>query len=120
MLQSLGCILYALCYFKSPFDSVYERGDSVALAVISANITFPENSPYNDVSVRYEDNLLDYFNFTLLHYMVVVNGPVPCLLLQNMKDLILSMLKSNPMERPYIYSVIESVHDAITNLEGRV
>ncbi|XP_051175343.1 serine/threonine-protein kinase 16 [Leptopilina boulardi] len=82
---SLGCILYALCYFKSPFDSVHERGDSVALAVISANINFPENSPYNE----------------------------------DMKDLILSMLKSNPMERPYIYSVIENVHDVISKLEGR-
>lgn len=47
--QSLGCILYALCYFKSPFDNVYERGDSVALAVISAHVTFPEGAPYNEV-----------------------------------------------------------------------
>lgn len=39
-----------MCYFKSPFDTVYERGDSVALAVISANISFPENAPYNEVS----------------------------------------------------------------------
>lgn len=83
---SLGCILYALCFFKSPFDPVYERGDSVALAVISANIDFPENSPYNE----------------------------------DMHNLIMSMLKTNPMERPYIYSVIESVHDLITKLEGRV
>ena len=41
-----------MCYFKSPFDTVYERGDSVALAVISANITFPENAPYNEVSLK--------------------------------------------------------------------
>lgn len=47
--QSLGCILYALCYFKSPFDTVYERGDSVALAVMSAHVTFPEDTPYNEV-----------------------------------------------------------------------
>jgi serine/threonine kinase 16 len=39
-----------MCYFKSPFDAVYERGDSVALAVISGNITFPESSPYDPVS----------------------------------------------------------------------
>ncbi|KAK0084437.1 hypothetical protein PV325_007031 [Microctonus aethiopoides] len=83
---SLGCILYALCYFKSPFDAVYERGDSVALAVMSANITFAENTPYNE----------------------------------DMQNLILSMLKTNPMERPYIYSVIENIHDVISNLEGRV
>ncbi|XP_076627282.1 serine/threonine-protein kinase 16 [Colletes latitarsis] len=82
---SLGCILYALCYFKSPFDAVYERGDSVALAVMSANITFPEDAPYNE----------------------------------DMQHLILSMLKVNPMERPYIYSVIENVHDLIAKLENR-
>ncbi|XP_076292890.1 serine/threonine-protein kinase 16 [Lasioglossum baleicum] len=82
---SLGCILYALCYFKSPFDAVYERGDSVALAVMSANITFPEDAPYHE----------------------------------DLQNLILSMLKVNPMERPYIYSVIESVHDLIAKLENR-
>jgi serine/threonine kinase 16 len=38
-----------MCYFKSPFDTVYERGDSVALAAISGNVTFPESSPYNSV-----------------------------------------------------------------------
>lgn len=48
--QSLGCVLYALCYYKSPFDAVYERGDSVALAVISGNISFPETTPYRPVS----------------------------------------------------------------------
>ncbi|XP_011865433.1 PREDICTED: serine/threonine-protein kinase 16 isoform X1 [Vollenhovia emeryi] len=79
---SLGCILYALCYFKSPFDTVYERGDSVALAVISAHVTFPEDTPYNE----------------------------------DVQNLILSMLKVNPMERPYIYSVIESVHDTVVKL----
>ncbi|XP_014477171.1 PREDICTED: serine/threonine-protein kinase 16 [Dinoponera quadriceps] len=82
---SLGCILYALCYFKSPFDTVYERGDSVALAVMSAHVMFPEGTPYNE----------------------------------DMQSLILSMLKVNSMERPYIYSVIENVHDAITKLEIR-
>ncbi|EFN83550.1 serine/threonine-protein kinase 16 isoform X2 [Harpegnathos saltator] len=82
---SLGCTLYALCYFKSPFDTVYERGDSVALAVISAHVTFPEGAPYNE----------------------------------DMQSLILSMLKVNSMERPYIYSVIENIHDAIAKLESR-
>lgn len=39
-----------MCYFKSPFDAVYERGDSVALAVMSANVMFPEEAPYDEVS----------------------------------------------------------------------
>lgn len=45
---SLGCVLYALCYFKSPFDIVYERGDSVALAVLSGGVNFPNDSIYPD------------------------------------------------------------------------
>lgn len=82
---SLGCLLYAICYFKSPFDVVYERGDSVALAVISGNITFPESTPYNE----------------------------------DMHELILYMLKANPMERPYIYSVMEKARDVLMKLEAR-
>ncbi|GLV35955.1 uncharacterized protein CBL_09827 [Carabus blaptoides fortunei] len=83
---SLGCLLYAMCYFKSPFDAVYERGDSVALAVISGNIHFPDDSPYD----------------------------------QDMHNLILYMLKVNPMERPYIYSVIEKTQDYISKIENKV
>ncbi|KAB7494737.1 Serine/threonine-protein kinase 16 [Armadillidium nasatum] len=45
---SLGCLLYAMCFYKSPFDSVYERGDSVALAVVGGKIPFPEAHPYSE------------------------------------------------------------------------
>ncbi|XP_071519237.1 serine/threonine-protein kinase 16 isoform X2 [Panulirus ornatus] len=45
---SLGCLLYALCFYKSPFDGVYERGDSVALAVVSGNVQFPDVHPYSE------------------------------------------------------------------------
>lgn len=38
-----------MCYFKSPYDIVYERGDSVALAVISGNINFPADTPFDQV-----------------------------------------------------------------------
>lgn len=44
---SLGCLLYALMFFESPFDSVYERGDSVALAVQGGRISFPSNEIYS-------------------------------------------------------------------------
>lgn len=44
---SLGCLLYALMFYESPFDCVYERGDSVALAVQSGRITFPSNHCYS-------------------------------------------------------------------------
>ncbi|VDM43164.1 unnamed protein product [Toxocara canis] len=42
---SLGCLLYAICFFRSPFDDIYERGDSIALAVQSGKITFEEQHP---------------------------------------------------------------------------
>jgi serine/threonine kinase 16 len=39
---SLGCVLYALCYGRSPFDvSVGEVGGSVAVAVASGRVEFP-------------------------------------------------------------------------------
>lgn len=81
---SLGCILYAMCYFKSPYDAVYERGDSVALAVISGNIEFPAVTPFT----------------------------------QEMHELISMMLKSSPMERPYIYTVIEKTQETLQKFKG--
>lgn len=42
-------MLYAMCYFNSPYDPIYERGDSVALAVLSGNINIPEDSIYTEV-----------------------------------------------------------------------
>lgn len=83
---SLGCILFALCFFKSPFDAVYERGDSVSLAVLSGKIPFPENSSYSE----------------------------------DLKELILFQLRTNPMERPYIYTIIEKLQDLIVKIEERI
>lgn len=84
---SLGCVLYAMCYFKCPFDAAYEKGDSVALAILSGNIVFPAIArPYS----------------------------------RDMEELVLFMLRLNPMERPYIYTVIEKANDLILKLEGRL
>ncbi|KAI1729338.1 protein kinase domain-containing protein [Ditylenchus destructor] len=47
---SLGCVLYALCYFCSPYDFVHERGDSIALAVQSAKLKFEPDASF-DTSV---------------------------------------------------------------------
>ncbi|KAF2354533.1 Protein kinase domain, partial [Trinorchestia longiramus] len=44
---SLGCVLYAMGFFKTSFDAAYERGDSVALAVIAGRVTFPETHPFS-------------------------------------------------------------------------
>jgi serine/threonine kinase 16 len=41
-------VLFALCYFKSPYDFVYEKGDSVNLAVISGTVHFPEETPFDE------------------------------------------------------------------------
>ncbi|CAH1107541.1 unnamed protein product [Psylliodes chrysocephalus] len=48
---SLGCVLYAMMYFKSPYDIIYERGDSVNLAVISGTVHFPQEAPFSEVSI---------------------------------------------------------------------
>lgn len=37
-----------------------------------------------------------------------------------MHELINFMLRMNPMERPYVYSVIERAQDLIAKLESRV
>lgn len=44
---SLGCLLYAIMFYESPFDSVYERGDSVALAVQNGRTEFPSGHNYS-------------------------------------------------------------------------
>ncbi len=43
----MGCLLYAICFYKSPFDSVFERGDSVALAVQSNSVKIPKESTFS-------------------------------------------------------------------------
>lgn len=44
---SLGCTLYAMCFYESPFDTVHQRGDSVALAVISGTVHIPDSTVYS-------------------------------------------------------------------------
>jgi len=56
---SLGCLLYALCFFKSPYDIVHERGDSVALAIVSGKSHIPDDSPFsNDLHDLIRDILI--------------------------------------------------------------
>lgn len=94
-----------MCFFKCPFDPIYEKGDSVALAVLSGNIFFAEDSPYSQV------NLFVSFKIVFIRFEFS---------LQDMHDLVSYMLRINPMERPYIYSVIEKANDLIAKLETRV
>ncbi|KAK3741304.1 hypothetical protein RRG08_034349 [Elysia crispata] len=44
---SLGCVLYALAFLESPFESAYQKGDSLALATMTGKINFPQNSTYS-------------------------------------------------------------------------
>ena len=46
---SLGCLLYAMMCGHSPYDPVYERGDSVALAVQAGKIEFEEHGYSEDL-----------------------------------------------------------------------
>nr|CAB3266648.1 serine/threonine-protein kinase 16-like [Phallusia mammillata] len=43
---SLGCILFSLMFLEGPFDQIWMRKDSVALAVQNGNIPFPKNNQY--------------------------------------------------------------------------
>ncbi|CAB3403472.1 unnamed protein product [Caenorhabditis bovis] len=46
---SLGCCLYAFCFFVSPFDAVYEKGGSIALATQSPHkIVYPDDGGFSD------------------------------------------------------------------------
>ncbi|XP_074659349.1 serine/threonine-protein kinase 16-like [Tubulanus polymorphus] len=45
---SLGCTLYSLAFLESPFEQVYQRGDSLALAAIGGNIKYPNSHIYSE------------------------------------------------------------------------
>lgn len=44
---SLGCTLHAMCFYESPFEKVYQRGDSIALAAMAGNVKVPEKHAYS-------------------------------------------------------------------------
>ena len=55
---SLGCILYASMYNKAPFDYVFEKGDSLALAVINAKYTIPTTIEKDDILIKILKNTI--------------------------------------------------------------
>jgi serine/threonine kinase 16 len=57
---SLGCILFALAYLHSPFETVQttEHGGSIALAVMNGRYKHPANSPYGEGVRRLIDGML--------------------------------------------------------------
>lgn len=84
---------------------VYERGDSVALAVLSSNVRFPEDSPFGQVKL--------YILFPICAYFVYF-------LLQEIHDLVTFMLKVNPNDRPFIGNVIEKVKHVTNTIDNVV
>ncbi|XP_041367214.1 serine/threonine-protein kinase 16-like [Gigantopelta aegis] len=44
---SLGCVLYAMAFLESPFEQLYQRGDSLALAALGGNVKFPEHTGFS-------------------------------------------------------------------------
>ncbi|NWX39046.1 STK16 kinase, partial [Steatornis caripensis] len=46
MLQSLGCVLYCMMFGEGPYDAIFQKGDSVALAVQNP-ITLPPTTRYS-------------------------------------------------------------------------
>lgn len=46
---ALGCVLYSMCYYESPFERVFARGDSLALATLNARVSYPANPVYSPV-----------------------------------------------------------------------
>jgi len=91
IVQSLGCLLYALMFFRSPFDMVYAKGDSVALAVAGASrqtIVVPSDSPC--VLPR-----------------SVAHARYPSALV----DLVFEMMQMEYVERPHVDGVLLSVRE---------
>lgn len=48
--KSLGCLLYALAYSHSPFETTQttEQGGSLAMAIMNAQFRYPRESPYSE------------------------------------------------------------------------
>jgi len=91
---SLGCLLYALIYYKGPFDSVYERGDSVALAVQGGNINFPETPTGLETPGE--------------------------TVMQELQDLIIAMTNLDINFRMHIDSVIEKIQELRETSHGKL
>ncbi|XP_020647701.3 serine/threonine-protein kinase 16 isoform X1 [Pogona vitticeps] len=48
---SLGCVLYCMMFGEGPYDMIFQKGDSVALAVQN-DLTVPENTRYSPALKR--------------------------------------------------------------------
>ncbi|KAF6036210.1 STK16 [Bugula neritina] len=44
---SLGCLIYACIYLQGPFDEVYAKGGSIALAAVGGNVEYPDQLKFS-------------------------------------------------------------------------
>jgi len=44
---SLGCLLFAMCHYETPFEMVAGQTGSLALAIAQGKLKWPENNPYS-------------------------------------------------------------------------
>lgn len=96
-----------MLYGKSPFDLVYERGDSVALAVISGKLFFPPDS--HEVIKIITSTLLYFLDKWYYNLYFLYNF----YLFQNFNKVIKMILTIDHLNRPNINNVLEY----ITHLE---
>ena len=100
--QSLGCLLHAICFFKSPYDAVFERGDSVALAVQSTGLRW-----HIHMLVRLfgkNDSCL-----FLLFFRFPPDSPYTT----DVHNLISWMLTPEPAVRPHLQQIMDRLKDMI-------
>ena len=65
-----------MCFFHCPFDPIYEKGDSVALAVLSGNLNIPESSIYSEVCIATCVRLIFFFFFVHKNFLPYNFGKV--------------------------------------------
>ncbi|XP_042192116.1 serine/threonine-protein kinase 16 [Callorhinchus milii] len=95
---SLGCVLYAMMFLEGPYDGIFHKGDSVALAVQNP-ISIPINCRMNLCLFLGEDCLGASCNCNTMKKKAVHA-------FDNLQHLLRSMMVVNPQERPNISWVL--------------
>lgn len=86
---ALGCLLYKLCYYTTPFE---EHGP---LAIVNAKYTFPPMPQYSPQLQHLIGNVLTSFSF----------------LEQTLTSIKASMLVEHPARRPTVFEVLRVAHE---------
>lgn len=134
MPQSLGCVLYCMMMLEGPYDMIFQKGDSVALAVqnpltIPQSCRFVLKTPtlfpsvkictlrrpcFVSVSLSIHSKIAKcngkvlwvFFEFFFFFLLCLVDSYS-----QALQILLSSIMVSNPQERPNISWVLDQVQD---------